>query len=391
MVLLLTFGFFAGVLSQVHACQICLPIPTTSAADHLLEAEVVVLAREDPQNPFSLRTVEVLKGDPATATIDLFLDSQSRRTLALFPRRKIICSYRSTGPDAGWQRIGTADSAFGPLVREILDRSASWKEAPKERAAFFAKSLGHKNSQISTLAHLEVARAPYDQIKGFAVIVRPENLRAFLKNFRLFEWHALYILLLAQSGEEQDHKLIIERVRSAERFGTVLQLAAWATAWIEIDEETALDFFHERYLKNPERKPDEVQAVHAALSVHGSNGHTHLRDRIVDGYRMILANHPTMASKIVTDLMAWKRWDLAETVAGIVEVPPSKLDRAALLQLRSYTRLAGEAGSGDIRDRDGSEGRGASFVVAVIVAALVLVPVGLSVISRLRPAKAVGS
>lgn len=51
-----------------------------------------------------------------------------------------------------------------------------------------------------------------------------------------------------------------------------------------------------RYLKNPNRKTEEVRAVLAALSVHGTRGHTHLRDRIVDGYRLILANHPTMAA-----------------------------------------------------------------------------------------------
>lgn len=111
-----------------------------------------------------------------------------------------------------------------------------------------------------------------------------------------------------------------------------------------------------RYLKNPNRKTEEVRAVLAALSVHGTRGHTHLRDRIVDGYRLILANHPTMAAQIVNVLMACERWGLAELVAPIVDAPPPKLDRAALLQLRAYARQAEEALAGASRGRDGTEG-----------------------------------
>ena len=44
------------------ACQICLPFPRESAADKLIDAEIVVLAREDPAKPFSLKPGEVLKG-----------------------------------------------------------------------------------------------------------------------------------------------------------------------------------------------------------------------------------------------------------------------------------------------------------------------------------------
>lgn len=373
----LVFGFASNL--PLQACQICLPIPTTSAAEYLLEADVVVLAREDPRKPFSLRTVEVLKGDPGEAKMELFLDSQSRRMLSFYPQRKIVCVYQSSGSNSGWLRIGTADSAFGPLVREILDRESGWKDRPKERVNYFAKYLGHKNPQVRTLAHLEVARSLHDEIKNFAGIIPTEDLRTFLKNFRLYEWHALYILLLAQSGEEQDHKLIVERVRSAERIGTVLQLAAWATGWIEIGKEAALDFLHERYLKNPDRPAEEVRPILAALSVHGSRGHTRLRDRIVEGYRSALENYPILAPQIVTDLFAWKRWDLAEPVAAIVNAPPPKLDRAALLQLRAYARQAEEHLVGASRGRGDADEKKGSVIILIVLGALILLPVGLGV------------
>ena len=51
------------------------------------------------------------------------------------------------------------------------------------------------------------------------------------------EWHALYILLLAHSDAKEDHARIREAVQSNEKFGLTHQLAAWLTAWIEIDEK----------------------------------------------------------------------------------------------------------------------------------------------------------
>ncbi|NIP94189.1 MAG: hypothetical protein GWO24_12335, partial [Akkermansiaceae bacterium] len=354
-----------------------------SAADRLLEAEAVVLAREDPQNPSSLRSLEVLKGDPGKITTDLFLASSSRRSLTLNPRRRIICAYRSGGPEPGWQRIGTADGEFGPLVGEILECAPEWREAPGKRVDFFAPYLGHKDPQINALAHLEVARAPYDQIKRYAGVIPVKDLRDFLKNFRLFEWHALYILLLAQSGEQQDHELIEGKIRSAEGSGTTLQLAAWTTAWIEIAEGKALDFVVGRYLENPGRRPEEIKAVLAALSVQGTRGHTHLRDRIVDAYRATLENHPVMAPQIVTDLVAWDRRDLGGTVAAVVDAPPASLDRTALLQLRAYLRRVG-AGEAEATG-PAVEGKGSGpGILPLGLALLVLIPVGLGFANRLQ-------
>ena len=37
--------------------------------------------------------MEVVKGDPGEAKMELFLDSQSRRTLSFYPQRKIVCVY----------------------------------------------------------------------------------------------------------------------------------------------------------------------------------------------------------------------------------------------------------------------------------------------------------
>ena len=361
-----------------HACLICLPVPTTSPADYLLESELIVIAREDPGAPYWLRIGKVLKGDASGVDRDFFLESPLQPGPSLNRNQEVICAYGSpegrSQPE--WARVGAADVTFTPLVHEILQRGEQWKTNPKERAAFFAGHLGHRNQQIRTLAHLEVARAPYDQIREFAGALSPEELRSSLQNFRLTAWHPLYILLLARGGEPQDHQLIAGKVRSAAQSKRTLHLAAWVTGWIENDPEAALEFVEANYLSDNQRDAAEIRAIFRALSVHGNRGHVHLRDRIVKGYQQVLAQHPMLAPGIVSDLMAWEQWGLADSILPIISTPPPGMDQASLLQLRAYLRKAGEV---TVRDEQSTgtsyPGRALGFV---LLALLVAFPVGLS-------------
>ncbi len=261
--------------------------------------------------------------------------------------------------------------------QEILDRSKLWEAQPKQRLFYFARYLGHEDSQLRSLAHIEVAKAPYNEIRDLGDILSREELHSFLGNMRYVEWHSLYILLLAQSSEEQDRQIIADRIRSAERFGISNQLAAWATAWIETEQGIALDFFEAHYFSEPSRSVEEMSSLLMALSVHGTNGHVHLRDRIIDGYRLILANHPSLAPHIVTDLTAWKRRDLAPELAAILTTPPPSFDLMATMQLRSY--LSNVSGSQLTAETSG-------FIPGqvLILVLLVLFPIGLAVTKTMR-------
>ena len=142
------------------------------------------------------------------------------------------------------------------------------------------------------MAHLEIARSPYSEIKRLKDALSRDEIHAFLKDFRYVEWHALYILLLAQSEDLRDRALVSESFRSTARFSTTTRLAAWATASIEIEGATAIEFIEDEYFRNSKRGAAELQEIAKALSVHGTNGHTHLRDRIVAGYEVLLQQHP---------------------------------------------------------------------------------------------------
>ncbi|MEZ5430158.1 MAG: hypothetical protein R3F31_03065 [Verrucomicrobiales bacterium] len=326
----------AGGLS--HACQICIPFPQKSPADQLIESEGVVLAREDPERPFCFVTVEVLKGSPGPEKIDLFLDTTTRRHLSLHPGHSVLLVKGSGAGDSGWRRIGLMDETFGPVVRETLQRAHAWKDRPSDRTAFFAKRLGDVDPQVRTLAHLELARAPYAEIRKYGGVLSRETIHAFLAERRYVEWHPLYLLLLAQSGHPEDAARIRRSMESAARFAISLNLSAWSTALVEVDQEKGVQFLEENYLCQPSRSDGELRAIIAALSVQGSSGNDALLDRIVSAYGLTLKIHPELAPDLVKDLLAWRRYDLSERVADLASARPPAFDLTTLLKLRTYAK-----------------------------------------------------
>ena len=118
-----------------HACPVCLPMPQTTAADRLINSQIVVFAREDPHKPFSYRTVNVLKGNPATTGVDLFINSSTRRRLSANPTHvAVLCRTDENSP---WISLGIADQVYQQVVRRILALSREWNGGSVSDSARF--------------------------------------------------------------------------------------------------------------------------------------------------------------------------------------------------------------------------------------------------------------
>ena len=222
-----------------RACLICLPVPTISPVDYLLGASLIVVAEEDPGAPYWLSRTKIISGNAEGLNRSFFVESPVQTEPSSGRNREVICAYgpQGEGLRPGWARVGDADALFCSMVGEILEKRNRWRTHPRERADYFSRYLAHTNQQIRSLAHLEVARAPYDQIRKFEDLLPFPELRSFLKNIRLTDWHPLYILLLARSTDAGDLALISGKVRSAAKTGLSLHLAAWLTGWMEMEPE----------------------------------------------------------------------------------------------------------------------------------------------------------
>ena len=211
---------------------------------------------------------------------------------------------------------------YEAVIREIIELSPSWETQDlrnNARLAFFADFLGHESREIHELAYLEIGRAPYASIKALSSKWPLEQIRKLLQNPIYVEWHPLAILMLAQSGSAADQEYILGRFAALAQFGLTTNLAAWATAAIEIQEDNTVDQIEQDYFSAPSRTQEELLGVITALSEHGTNGHTHLRDRIVQSHSTLLQTYPAMASHVAKDLITWERWELADQLSRIVD------------------------------------------------------------------------
>lgn len=376
--ILLLFGL--GLPSM--ACQICLPMPTESLADRVLAAEHLVLARENPEKPFTLRTIRPLQeGITAAPPLDLFLDSSSRRQLSLNEDLSFLCGWSAETGE--WQRLVLHDAVTAPVIEAMLAHRESWHADPSGRVRYFADYLGHENTTLADLAHIEVARAPYGQLLEFADRLPREELHGRLKDLRRMEWHALYILFLARGGNESDKQRIRDEIAGCAEFGLVTQTAAWATALIEIDGRAGIDRLAELYLGSSNRSPKEITALHAALKVHGDKGPSEPREAVISAYGTLLQKYPAIAADLADDLTRWERFDHTEMLSALLR--QESFDLVATSRIRNHLRLA-QAASGptELASVDTATSRNQSGIA--LIGGLLLISLILALCARPKAA-----
>jgi len=329
-----------------HACVICVPYPTTTHADVLLGSEAVALAREDPARPYHLAVVEVLTGSGGDASTGVFLPSTIRRMLAFNPADAVVLVRRKGATT--WEWLSYAKPAYQEMIREILAQARDWtgERGQRRRFAFFAARLNDANAVIREQAYLEVGRAPYDWIKSAAPKVPLERVRAVLSDWRLVEWHSLYILMLGQSDVATDQAYIRHGFETAARHRLTTNLSAWTTAYLETASADSFDRLEALYFANAGRSREELEQVLQALSVLANQDAVAtrprtaaLRRRIAGGYAILLEHHPQMAGWVAGDLMRWRRRVLVDELADIRQGPVA-LEAASALAVDSYLALA---------------------------------------------------
>jgi len=258
------------VTSASESCIICVPLPRITHADLLLEHESVLLAREEAEEPYSFTSIEVLKGPFDQQDIKLFIPSNTRRMLRVSPEDTIVLMRRTA--KAEWKFLTYADPEYRKFIRAILSNSGSWSGAGarSRRITFFAAYLTHNHRGLREQAYLEVGRAPYASIKTISASVPREQIRKFLTNWQLIEWHSLYILMLGQSQHPDDRDLTYQKIQVAARFGLTTNLSAWIAAFIEAHPDVGIDTVEALYFIPGSSTRAELEEVLKGLSVLGS-------------------------------------------------------------------------------------------------------------------------
>lgn len=325
--ILILFGCIAAIHihpSHVQACQICVPYPEETLADRLLANDEIIFAREVPDTPYIFYQMEAIKGAGVTEPFKMFCDSSTRRKLQVSPDSAVVLTRKQND---SWQRMTFAAPGVQSFIRNLVSTSKDWPEIPNNQARlkFFSKLLHSEDPKIQEQAYMEVGRAPYSTIKDLAKTVSRKQIYDLLLNFRLIEWHSLYILMLGQKGEADDLKYIRDKLQSAAQFGSTLNLSAWVTAFIESHPEDGIEEVERMYFISQNRTNEELIQVITSMSLLGSQTNPpdlisfKLRSRIVQSYAKLLESYPEMAGYVSRDLSAWRIQAYVDKISEIRE------------------------------------------------------------------------
>jgi len=321
------------------ACQICLPYPKDSLLDRLNASHGLVLARENPAQLYSLSSIRILRTSTEAPEIDLFLPSGTRKMLEVYPERSLLCGWNA----GDWQNLAVYTPEMEGLLQKLIMNT--WGEDRTQRARFFVDYLSSDDLQLQRMAQLEVARAPYAVIRTLGPVLDFGEVRRFLDNRRMLEWHGLYILLLAQSGTEDDQALIKMRYQQSEHHSSALQAAAWTLAYLETDGG-ALQKIRQDYFSNAEHNEGEISAVLDALSAYGIT-HKDAQPAVAEMYRVGIERFPAELSKRIDDLQAWQQWQLEDAVRGVFGQQQQEMSIEHISKVRAFLSVAVEQSSSE--------------------------------------------
>jgi hypothetical protein len=326
--------------APVFACLVCITLPERTIADRVIEAETVVLAREDPARPFSYVPVEPLKGHVSAAPIPFLVDSTTRRRLAADGDASVLFVREAES----WVQLAYVDAPVRAMLAQILAAAPAWDAEPDhaQRFTFFANLHDHPNDTIRLLALAEISRAPYAQIRSMTPRLSRPQIARILRDPKWVEWAPVHILFLGLSDDPEDHAFVRRTTRLAAERGIQSHLGAWATALVEIDGAPAIDWLQTAYLEDPNREVEALRAVIDALATLLDGGDPDLQPAIAAALRDLPQRRPDLAPEAAVQLAALGDWSQAETFSDILE-SGAVAGPAAEFVLMTYLEAARDA------------------------------------------------
>ncbi len=320
-----------------YACVVCTDLPDASIADHILSAEVIVLAGPTTENPFRFTARKILKGSPerlsAVPEIPFLIDSVTRRAFRADPTRTVLLTYGPTYRDSagrglsrGWQRIFTMNPDRTAFFEKLQTTGRLWAYGERdsaERVLFFAEYLWHPDQALHNMALVEIGLAPYARVRPLGGGYSTEQIVSELNDLNRFAYRSAAIRLL---GLQTD-----PHARSVVRSGFAKSLKSggfngyeWALAGIEAENTSAIRAIG-LALQNPQRASEDKKLLIRALTEAGST-QPRLRPEALRTLSEALTGNSDLAVQIAVGTRDWGRTVLHqqfEALAAEEETDPA--------------------------------------------------------------------
>lgn len=316
----------------LHACAVCVELPEASLADHILSAEIIVLARPAPDNPFRFSVKKILRGTESQLRtipeIPFLIDSVTRRALQSNPERTYLLTYGATyngragrSFSKGWKRIFIMSPDRRQFVETLRSLGAHWTFGltdTSDRVSFFAEYLWHPDHALHNAAMVEIDRAPYALVRPVADRHATIQIMQEFNTLNRFRYLPVAIRLLGLQTDSQAGLIVRSRYTKALKAGGPF-VYEWALAGIESDGAIAISAI-KRSIQDPGKTLEFKRSLIQALSEAGTS-HPEYRDKIVAIFSDTLERDRRLAMQIALASRKWGRSDLQPQFETIVAEP----------------------------------------------------------------------
>jgi hypothetical protein len=312
------FALAINALSPVvaAACAFDMVKPERTAIDWIVEAEQLVLARSNVDDPFRYGVTETLLGSASGAPISHLVDTATRGKLAADPSGAVLFAQIE---GTGWQRVAFVDDSFRPVLEAALAERANWRTGMTAGRMAYIAALQESDDPVhKRLVIGELDKIEYAALQDFDLRIPAQELLADLWAQNEYPYQAIRALLLGLSDDPVAHAEIDEVVGWAIGWGGAQNLGAFAAAHIETEGAAGVERLARGFFDDPLLQPDPLEQVLMAFSVHHGLDDPQVTAAIHREIAALVAARPEASVIVARQFTLRSDWQLAALLEPLV-------------------------------------------------------------------------
>jgi hypothetical protein len=309
-------GAFACAAKIAAACSFHSYMPAETMIEKLLSSDHIVLARQDPDDPFRFKAATAIEGGLDHVELPHLVDSMSRRKLAANPGDRVL--FARDGAYGPWQRLAYVDADLSAVLDRVVPQLDAWAfGADLERFGLFAGYVDHPNPRIRTLALRELDRADYAVLRELNLRPDADALMARLDLPSDAEFVPIRVLLLGFTGSPVAEAELVRRLEQAVSLDSTI-LGAYATALIEVAGTAGVRLIADRYLVDETVPLTAREKLMEALALQAVTGPAETRSAVAAAMPSLLEMSPALAAPAARQFGAQGDWSQAKTLEALM-------------------------------------------------------------------------
>lgn len=303
--------------ASAAACSFHNYVPARTAVDWVLTGQAAVLARPDPENRFSYKVTQVLRGDAGIEAPPFLIDSATRAKLVQNRNDTVLFGMNAAG---SWVRIAYVKEDYRTALDEVVAKAREWRDQDyhPERIERFSEYLGHSDPELSKLALLEIDRAPYALLRRLNPEVPVAYLTDLLRSREAYAYRPIVALLLGLHRSAEAQSFIRDFVDRSLDWEWAEHLGPFATALIEQEGVNGIARL-EPFLADPGQPLEKLESIVEAMAIHHGVGPPAIREAVFDVLTEFAGSRPGGSVLIARQFSQRRNWAFGASLEPFLE------------------------------------------------------------------------